>query len=278
MRKLINCLKFALLTCLIPGFSTSALAAAATCGHGGRCTIENGYYLAALPDDWDGRTPLPLVVYFHGWNSSPEASFRNRGMVNGVTGRGAIFVAPFAQKGYWRQIGEGRAESGRDELAYVGALMADIHKRWPIDKSKTLATGFSRGASMVWNVACYLGPLFHAYLPIAGGFWNTNPPACPGGAVNMRHIHGLSDRVVAFDRTGVYNSMPVPEGMVLYRSVNQCREAPDAKKHSGRLDCEIWSGCGTGKRLEICTHPGGHSIRAEWVGQGLDWALSLPAR
>ncbi len=256
----------------------SAPASAAECGDGGRCVIENGYYLAALPDGWDGQTPVPLVVYFHGWNGSPEGSFRNRAMVDGVTKRGAIFVAPFAQTGYWRQIGAGRAESGRDELAYVEALMSDIRKRWPIDDSKTMATGFSRGASMVWNVACYAGPLFHAYLPIAGGFWNSNPESCPGGAVNMRHIHGLSDSVVAFDSIGVYNSMPIPEGMKLYRSINQCREAPNATQKTKRLDCTIWSGCGSGKRLDVCTHPRGHSIRAEWIGQGLDWALSLPAK
>ncbi|MGI9407987.1 MAG: alpha/beta hydrolase family esterase, partial [Hyphomicrobiaceae bacterium] len=187
----------------------------------------------------------------------------------------AIFVAPSAQTGYWRQIGAGRAEGGRDELAYVNAVMADIKRRWPIAEGKTMATGFSRGASMVWNVACYAGPLFHAYLPIAGGFWNSNPESCPGGPVNMRHVHGLSDRVVAFDEIGVYNSMPIPEGLSLYRAINQCRDTPNGSQKTPHLSCEVWSTCGTGKRIDVCTHPKGHSIRAEWVGLGLDWALGL---
>lgn len=252
--------------------------AAAECGAGGRCEIENGYYLAALPDDWDGKTSLSLVVYFHGWNASPEGSFRNKGMIRGATKRGAIFVAPFAQTGYWRQIGKGRAESGRDELAYVNAIMADIKRRWPIDDNKTMATGFSRGASMVWNVACYAGSLFHAYLPIAGGFWNSTPETCPGGPVNMRHIHGLMDRVVAYDTVGVYNSMSILDGMRLYRQINQCPATANATQKTERLECEIWSQCTSGKQLDLCTHPRGHSIRAEWVGEGLDWALSLPEK
>ena len=256
-------------------FLTIRSSQAAECGKGGRCEIENGYYLAAVPDDWDGRKPLSLVVYFHGWNSSPEGSFRNKAMVRGVTQRGAIFVVPFAQTGYWRQIGAGRAEGGRDELAYVRALMADVKRRWPIDQTRTMATGFSRGASMVWNLACYAGPLFSAYLPIAGGFWNSTPKTCPGGPVNMRHIHGLSDRVVAYDTIGVYNSMPIPDGMRLYRQINQCPPAANATRKTKRLDCEIWSTCNTGKRLQVCTHPRGHSIRAEWVGEGLEWTLSL---
>ena len=246
-----------------------------TCGAGGKCTVEGGYYLAAIPDTWDGTSALPLVVYFHGWNGSPEGTFRNRAMVNGVTRRGAIFVAPFARTGYWRQIGTGRAEGGRDERAFVNAVVADIKKRWPIDERRTMASGFSRGASMVWNVACYAGNLFAAYVPIAGGFWNSNPEACPTGPVNLRHIHGLSDTVVAFDEVGIYNSMPITEGMQFLRGLNQCRKEPDRETAYKRYSCNTWSSCGSKKQLELCLHPKGHSIPAEWVAEGFDWMQDL---
>ena len=255
-------------------FTTSAMA----CGPDSRCEVPGGYYLAAAPDDWDGQTPLRLVVYFHGWNGSPEGTFRNRGMVRGATSRGALFVAPFAQTGYWRQMGEGRAEQGRDEAAYVRAVMDDIRKRWPIDVTQTLASGFSRGGSMVWNVACYTGDLFRAYAPIAGGFWRSNPDTCPTGPVNLRHIHGLSDGVVAFNEVGIYNSMPIPEGFDLLRQINgttgQQTEVPSG---DDRLTCNRWDRSQSGKVLELCLHPRGHSIPAEWVGHGLDWLGSLPS-
>lgn len=257
---------------LFPG---SALAQSA-CGAGGKCVVEGGYYLAAIPETWDGKARLPLVVYFHGWNGSPEGTFRNKAMVNGVTRRGAIFVAPFAQTGYWRQIGTGRAEGGRDERAYVKAVVADIRKRWPVDESRTMASGFSRGASMVWNVACYAGDLFAAYVPIAGGFWNSNPETCPTGPVNLRHIHGLSDTVVAFDEIGIYNSMPITEGMRFLRGLNQCRNEPDTETTYKRYSCNTWSSCASNKQLELCLHPKGHSIPAEWVAEGYDWMMGLP--
>ncbi len=246
-----------------------------SCGAGGQCKVDGGYYLAALPDDWDGKTPLPLVVYFHGWNGTPEGTFRNRAMVEGITRRGALFVAPYARTGYWRQIGEGRAEGGRDERLYINTVMNDIRSRWPIDESRTMASGFSRGASMVWNVACYAGTLFRAYVPIAGGFWHSNPETCPTGPVNLRHIHGTRDRVVAYDEVGIYNSMPIPEGMAIWRTINQCRTEPDSTKAHPRYECSIWSSCGSGKELEICLHPRGHSIPAEWVGEGFDWMSTL---
>lgn len=247
----------------------------ATCGQDAQCEVEGGYYLAAPPPGWDGKSVLPLVVYFHGWNSSPESTFRNRAMVNAVHRHGAMFAAPYARTGYWRQIGAGRAEGGRDELAYIHAVIADIKTRWPIDQDRTMASGFSRGASMVWNVACYAGSLFTAYVPISGGFWNSNPDTCPSGPVNMRHLHGLGDKVVAFDEVGIYNSMPIPEGMTILRRLNQCAVAPNTTRYHSRYECKQWSSCTTGRQLQLCLHSGGHSIPAEWVAEGYDWMLSL---
>lgn len=247
------------------------------CGSETRCEIPGGYYLAAVPEDWDHRTPLPLVVYFHGWNGSPEGTFRNQAMVRGATSRGALFVAPFAQTGYWRQIGTGRAERGRDEAAYIRAIMKDVHRRWPIDEHQTLASGFSRGASMVWNVACYTGDLFRAYAPIAGGFWRSNPEACPTGPVNLRHIHGLSDRVVAFDDIGIYDSMPIPEGFdILLQANGASGKSRNVQSGDRRLTCTQWDKSESGRVLELCLHERGHSIPAEWVGHGLDWLMGLP--
>lgn len=239
--------------------------------------VDEGYYLAAEPENWGGKTPLKLVVYFHGWNGSPEGTFRNKSMVRGATERGALFVSPFAQTGYWRQIGKGRAERGRDEAMYIQRVMADIKKRWPIDESQTLASGFSRGGSMVWNVACYTGNLFRGYAPIAGGFWRSNPETCPTGPINLRHIHGLEDRVVAFDEIGVYNSMPIPEGFDLLSKLNGVTgDAREVVSRDQRLTCERWDKSKSGKVLELCLHEGGHSIPAEWVAHGLDWLAGLP--
>lgn len=256
----------------------SSVTTVMACGAESRCEVEGGYYLAAKPAGWDGSSPIGVVVYFHGWNGSPEGTFRNRAMVEAVTRRGALFVAPFAQTGYWRQIGKGRAEGGRDELAYIRAIMEDLWARWPIDETRTLSSGFSRGASMSWNVACYAGDLFAAHAPIAGGFWGSTPARCPTGAVNMRHIHGVTDRVVAYDEIGIYNSMPIPEGMAMLRRMNGADAVADTSyriEHEKRpLTCERFDGA-SGHMLEICLHPRGHSIPAEWVGDGLDWLDDL---
>lgn len=235
------------------------------CGSDSQCKVDEGYYLAATPPGWDGVSPLPLIVYFHGWNGSPEGTFRNRAMLKAAHKRGALFVAPHARSGYWRQIGEGRAEYGRDEAAYARTVAADIRKRWPIDETRTLASRFSRGASMVWNVACFVGG-YAGYAPIAGGFWGETPSDCPAGAANLRHIHGLKDRVVSYDTVGVYNSAPIPEGLRLMRRLAGAGAGETFT--AGRFECERWQG---EAKVEVCLHAKGHSIPAEWVAEGLDW-------
>ena len=263
----------AILICLIALLFAPAVLACG--GDGSKCEVDGGYYLAMPPPDWNGEAPLPMIVYFHGWNASPEGTFRKpRHGGSSAHRRGALFVAPWARSGYWRQIGEGRAEGGRDELAYARAVMADIARRWPIDPDRTLASGFSRGASMVWNIACYASDLFAGYAAIAGGFWNTTPTTCPTGPVNLRHIHGLADRVVAYDERGIYNSRPIPEGLAMLRRLNGADDEVDLTYDTDRFRCYRWLGA-SGKALEVCLHARGHSIPAEWVAEGLDWLDGL---
>ncbi|MEM0923355.1 MAG: hypothetical protein AAGI13_09935 [Pseudomonadota bacterium] len=265
-----RCLLFCLTLIALPQLAHS-------CGGTERCTVEGGYYLASPPPGWDGTSRLPVVVFYHGWNSSPEGMFRNSAMLGAVHRRGAMFVAPWAPTGYWRQIGMGRAEGGRDELAFAHAVMADLAIRWPIDRDRILASGFSRGGSMVWNLACYAADLFTAFQPIAGGFWNSDPKSCPSGPIHLRHIHGTADRVVAYDEIGIYNSMPIPSGMALLARLNGCGAAvEDVPQTSERYQCQRHTSCDTGRILDLCLHEGGHSIPAEWVAEGLDWLESLP--
>lgn len=243
------------------------------CGDGGRCLVEEGYYLVAEPEGWDRRSPLPLVMYFHSWGHSPESVFRNEPLLRALSARGALVIAPYAEIGFWRQIGAGRAEYGRDEAAYVRRVLADVKRRWPIDPERTLAAGFSRGASLVWNLACYEGDLFTAYAPISGGFWVSTPKDCPSGPVSLRHIHGVADGIVAYDAIGVYNSRPIPEGMALLRAVDGCAGETTTRR-VGRLRCESWTRCADGARLEICLHGSGHWYPAHWVAESYDWMLA----
>ena len=128
-------------------FVASAPAAMACGGADSRCEIAGGYYLAAPPPGWDGVSKLPVVVYFHGWNGTPEGTFRNRAMVNAVHRPGALFVVPWAGRRYWRTTRAGRAAAGRDARAAVASLIACLRARWPRDPGRSPAAPTS-GSSL----------------------------------------------------------------------------------------------------------------------------------
>lgn len=242
-----------------------------------RCDVAEGYYLAAAPEGWDGVSPLPLVVFFHAWGKSPRDVMQAKALVAPLHERGALVVAPYARNGYWRQIGEGRAERGRDEAAYVRRVLRDVRRRWPIDESRILASGYSRGASLVWNLACYEAELFTAYAPFSGGFWSSTPRDCPSGPAALRHIHGAADRMVAFGEVGIYDSRPIPEGLALFRRLNGAN-GPAQEQRLGAATCRRWSG---ERPVEVCLHQGGHWFPPEWLADSFDWMVenvSAPAQ
>ena len=153
--------------------------------------------------------------------------------------------------------------------------MADLEARWPIDEERVLASGFSRGASMVWNLACYGDGLFSGYAPIAGAFWHSLPENCPAPPRPLKHIHGAKDRVVAYGETGVYNSVSPVASMDFMRGQYGCRTHKKSIDAASEIYCANYGTCRESAVLEMCMHLGGHSLPAEWVAEGLDWLGSL---
>lgn len=163
------------------------------CGNDVPCEVEDGQYLAVPPDAWDGTSPLPATVYFHGWQSTAAATYDNEHLRRAFDDAGVLLVIPDGRDKTWAHVGS--PSRARDELAFMDQVMDDLRRRFPIDEDRLLVTGFSQGGSMVWDMACYRGARFAAFAPIAGAFWEPLPESC-GTPVNLRHVHGTSDTVV----------------------------------------------------------------------------------
>ncbi len=250
----------------------------AACDEGGPCWVADGHYLAEAPADWDGASPLGVVLYFHGLGGSADQVMQRRRLVRAITGRDAVFVAMHGLDATWRFTGAPAtaAASFRDDIAYTGAVLADVARRWPIDRGRVLAAGFSQGGSMVWHLACFRPDAFGitAYAPIAGGFWQPQAEHCPAGPVEMRHIHGTADRIVPLtgrEPVPGHRQGDIAAGIALWRAHNLCAEEPVLVITLGELDCRIWDRCRSGAQVEYCLHDGGHVVPAQWVADGLDW-------
>lgn len=242
-------------------------------------TIDGGSFMARLPAGWDGHRELPLLVFFHGYRQTGTTVMTIEQLTAAADRHGVLLVAPDGLGGSWAH--QGSPSSRRDEGAFIDALLDDVGRRWPIDRNRRWAAGFSQGGSMAWHAACFRGRSFSAFMPVAGAFWRPHPAQCPGGAVNLLHTHGTADTVVPMAGRPIrtaFHQGDVDEGMALWRHQDSCSSSPVRAASVGDLECETWTACNSGRELELCLHPGGHMIPKGWAEMAFDWAEAVSLR
>ncbi len=234
--------------------------------------VDTGQYYVEEPPEWDGETPLPVIVWFHGYQGSGRAAVSNRGLVGAWTGAGYLFVAGDGHENTWAH--QGSPSQARDDTAYVRAVIEDVQDRYPTDPERIVAAGFSQGGSMVWSVACFVGAPFTHYAPISGAFWEPMPATCEAGPVTMRHTHGTSDRVVPMAGRPIgdrWRQADVLAGLDVLRALDACPTMADRDDLTvGSSTCQVWSSCTDGA-LQLCLNDGGHGVPSGWSATTQTW-------
>ena len=257
-----------LAACLLIGWNARA--------EDGLYSLAEGTYRAVAPPGWDGKSELPMVLYLHGYGQSSGDITGDADLVAAVTSHGALLVVPDGVGHAWPHVGAPRRE--RDDLAFLHGVVEDAKRRWPVDGGKIYAAGFSIGGSMVWDLACHAAQGFAAFLPVSGAFWLPYPERCESGPVSLRHVHGLTDTTVPMaGRTifGKFTQGDVGKGWDILRATDRCGAEPDSTVTEGDLNCQQWSGCGSGRVLELCLHGDGHDMEPRYLSGGLAWAMRL---
>ena len=243
------------------------------------CRLANGEYHMAAPEDWRGG---PAVIYLHGYGGNGAKVIRNEDFVRRFTQRGYALIAPTGLP--WREgeptdwsVRDG-ATYPRDDIEFLGDVLKDATARAGVDPDRVLLSGFSRGGSMVWEVACLHPGFARAYAPVSGGFWLPMTQDCVG-PVQMLHTHGFADTVVPLEGRAIPNSEigivqgDIWEGLQLWRRENA--SPSNAAEHEiadglwrKKWDCELGG-------LELILHRGGHGRPGGWTRITLDWFESL---
>jgi len=251
----------------------AAPGAGPACGDTEPCPVDDGRYYVRAPANWDGEGPVPVIVWFHGWQDAGERHVREGGTADDWTAAGGLFVAADGADKTWAH--QGSPSQARDDIAYVRRVIADVAARYPVDPARVLAAGFSQGGSMVWDVACRLGGLFTHFAPVAGAFWEPMPTDCPAGPAAIRHVHGTADTVVPLAGRPIgerWHQADVLEGLALWRETNGCPVDPDRTASlDGLLECRYWNACASGDPLALCLHEGGHSVPQGWAERTRAW-------
>lgn len=245
---------------------------ATACGTDTNCELGDRYYRVALPETIDPDRPLGALLFAHGYRGSAQGVMGHdtlRGLADELH---VAFIALQAPGDDWMIPGvpSQSAVEGADEMAYIDAVLADATERFGIDPKRRMASGFSAGGMMVWNIACNRGNSFAGFIPVAGTFWEPTPDDCPSPPASIVHIHGEADKIVPLAGRPIQETHQGDMAKVIemYAQTGGF-EAPEPMALDG-LQCERRDNA-DGDMFAVCLHPEGHSLRVDDIRQA--WAL-----
>lgn len=262
--------------------AASAGVAQAECGDiDEACKVDAGEYVIALPEGEIKGS----IVFLHGFGGSGKGSL-GRSWVKDAVAQGYAVVGPDGMK---RATGNQRRAwsfhpdwpQQRDEVAFLTSVRDDAAQRFDLDADKMALGGFSIGGSMTSYVACAAPDVFHAYLPVAGGFWRPHPTEC-AGPVRLLHTHGWTDTTVPLEGRVIRGEdVNDPEGFIqgdifytlgMWREVNACLQSrADKFVTKGPFLRRSWLRCAKDTSLEFALFTGGHTVPDGWVDMALEW-------
>jgi len=232
------------------------------CGDHEACVIGNRSYQAVIPDGWNGKDELPVLIHFHGWGRTGNNVVNNHKIAGATRKTGVLLLAP---NGLGKSWSFWRAPS--TDVPFVEAMIDDAAKRFAIDRKRIYVSGFSYGAAMTWRLACEKGADYAAFLPIAGTLWNFEELKDCSAPVTLRQVHGLKDTVMDLPRGAggdpLYSVSP-------WVNRNGCKPAPDQTATIGIFSQSVWKSCASGHDVELELHEFGHVIPEGWMKRQLE--------
>ena len=250
---------------LTPFITISAPAHA--CGPDTNCEIgKDRHYLIKMPDGHDGKTSVGAIFYAHGYKGNARGAMRNTSLVNAASRLGLALISVKSAGPDWHLPHSPQQHAAEElvELEYFDAVIADVKKRFSIDTSKLLMTGFSAGGMMTWTLACERSEKFVGFVPMSGTFWVPQPQSCPSPPANVIHYHGAKDKIVPLKgrRIGPAHQGNIFEVMAMYERTGDY--AGLVKNVTDDLSC-IRKTNPTAKILELCLYNGGHGFRTDYI-------------
>lgn len=221
------------------------------------CFVGDRSYHLRVPDTWDGVSPLPVLLHFHGWGRQGTLVVQHDRIVSGIVSEDVLVLAPNGLRNTWDFWREGSPDT-----EFALSVIEDAAMRYPIDRDRIIVSGYSWGSNMAWRFACEAGDGLAAVLAVSG----TLPQdiTCDNRPNEFRQVYGLDDGVLPFPMgPGGDQTFPV----AFWRSQFGCGQGEAQGPWNARsfltFERTSWE-CESGQVI-LDIHPGGHFIPHDWI-------------
>ncbi|PIU14427.1 hypothetical protein COT20_02755 [bacterium (Candidatus Gribaldobacteria) CG08_land_8_20_14_0_20_39_15] len=228
------------------------------------------FYSVHVPLCYSKGKAIPLIINFHGGNSTAEKAEQGIGDMNnkadeacfiGAYPSGVSSVGQPGKSQYWNagtlvQIEE--VDPSIDDVGFISKMLDELEGKFSIDTKKVYATGISNGAWMTYRVACELSDRITAIAPISGGLILEN--CNPKRPIPIIHFHGTSDPGWPYYGgngcwTDTYRQ-PIKETIQKWIEINGCSAVSNITYQKGEASCETYN-CQEDSKITFCTIKGG---------------------
>jgi polyhydroxybutyrate depolymerase len=205
--------------------------------------------LVYVPGRYDGKTPVPLVLSFHGRhgqgkNQASLTDFHKLGEKHGF-----IVAYPDGVGKSWNALhGTGEAEArGVDDVGFVDALVTTLNERFRIDPNRIYATGMSNGGFFTHRLGCERSTRFAAIATVAGEMAPALAKVCdPDEPVPVLIIHGTRDRIVPYEggkTEGGGSLLSAEKTAETWSRMNKCGSGVKQTFTKGQVAARSYQGC-----------------------------------
>jgi polyhydroxybutyrate depolymerase len=173
-------------------------------------------YVVHVPAGYNGKTPLPVVLGFHGALGN-AVTFALQSHLDTLSDQQGFLVVypdgtgPNKNLLYWNSGAGGYAAAHHiNDVGFINALLNKLPHQYTIDTSRVYATGISNGAMMCYRLAHQLSNRITAIAPVAGDDMMLNGQT-PSRPVPVIDFNGMLDPVAAYaGGPGPFQGIPQP--------------------------------------------------------------------
>lgn len=218
-----------------------------------------------LPKGYDGARAYPIVFVLHGDGGSGD-QIRGRYALEAAAQENAIFVYPDGEGRTWKQA---EPESTGRDYAFFDELWKMSLAQFCVDPSRVFVTGFSSGAYMAHQLACFRAGAVRAVAAIAGGGpYDAEGKRYDGrGELVCKNQGAISALVISGNNDTTVNPSEGKKSIEHWRKNAGC-PGTLAPEKSPRQECADYTQCpitaaGAPQRLTKCELAGvGHDVPA----------------